>query len=73
MKGDDGVKYRCLKFTYAEWNKNKKKYKEFGRLYATDDANHVPVRIDMTLNFGVAKAYLTHTKGLRNNTTSKIK
>ena len=72
VKGDDGVKYRCLRFSYAEWDKKKKKYKEFGRLYATDDANHVPVRIDMTLNFGVAKAFLTHTKGLRNNTTSKI-
>lgn len=72
VKGDDNVKYKCLRFSYTEWDKKKNKYKEFGRLYVTDDANHVPVRIDLTLNMGIAKAFLTKTKGLRNTTSSKI-
>lgn len=71
VKADNGVKYNCLKFSYSEWSTKKKKYREFGRLFVTDDANHVPVRIDMNLNFGIAKAYLSQYKGLRNPITSK--
>jgi hypothetical protein len=44
---------------------------ELIRFYITDDKNHLPVRLDMFLSFGSAKAYLTGYKGLRNPMTSK--
>ena len=40
--------------------------------YVTDDKNHLPVRLDMFLSFGSAKAYLTGFKGLRNPMESKV-
>lgn len=64
IKGDNGVKYRCLELSYMEMHKGK--YKEIVRFFVTDDANHVPVRLDMYLRFGSAKAFLTNYKGLRN-------
>ena len=63
-------KYRCLVFSYVE--KEKGKEKEIIRFYITDDANHIPVLLDMHLNFGSAKAYLRSAKGLRNATTAKV-
>ena len=39
----------------------------------TDDDNHMPVRLDMNLSFGSAKAYLRSYKGLRNDVSSKLK
>ena len=39
----------------------------------TDDKNHIPVRLDMNLNFGTAKAFLTGASGLRNPQDSRIK
>lgn len=56
--------YRCLVFSYMEKEDNKEK--EIVKFYITDDKNHVPVRIDMNLKFGSAKAYLRGMKGLRN-------
>ena len=41
--------------------------------YVTDDKNHLPVRLDMYLRFGSAKAFLTDAKGVRNTQTSIIK
>ena len=63
-------RYRCLVFSYVE--KEKGKEKEIIRFYITDDANHVPVMLDMHLNFGSAKAYLRPAKGLKNATTAKV-
>lgn len=39
----------------------------------TDDKNHLPVRLDMNLNFGTAKAFLTGARGLRNPQAAKLK
>jgi hypothetical protein len=50
-----------------------KEEKEIITFYVTDDANHMPVRIDMFLRFGTAKAFLSSAKGLRNPSTSIIK
>lgn len=69
VKADNDKKYRCLELSYVEWDSRKNKYKEIVRLYVTDDENHVPVRLDMYLRFGVAKAFLTSYKGLRNPIT----
>lgn len=71
IKGDNGVKYKCLELSYIE--KEKGKWKEIARFFVTDDDNHVPVRLDMFLKFGSAKAFLTSMRGLRNNVVSKSK
>ena len=49
------------------------KYKEIVRFYVTDDANHVPVRLDMFLRFGSAKAFLVGMKGVKAPITSIVK
>lgn len=67
VKADNGKKYRCLELSYMELEKGK--YKEVVRFYVTDDKNHVPVRLDMFLRFGSAKAYLTSMHGVRNPIT----
>jgi len=56
--------YRCLVFSFVEYPEGKEK--EVITFYISDDENHIPVRLDLFLRFGVAKAYLTGTKGLRN-------
>ena len=63
-------KYRCLVFSFIQREDNKNH--ELIRFYVTDDQNHLPVRLDMFLSFGTAKAYLTGYKGLRNPMTSKV-
>ena len=71
IKGDDGKKYRCLQLSYMELEDGK--YKEIVRFYVTDDKNHVPVRLDMFLRFGSAKAFVVGMKGLRNPVSSIVK
>lgn len=66
-----GIKYRCLVFSFVEYKDGKEK--EVITFYVTDDKNHMPVRLDMYLRFGSAKAFLTEAKGLRNPQTSIIK
>ena len=62
--------YRCLVFSYME--KDKKGEKEIVTFYVTDDDNHIPVRLDLNLRFGTAKAYLTKATGLRHSETSVL-
>lgn len=69
IKADNNVKYRCLRLSYME--KEDGKYKRIVDFYVTDDKNHIPVRLDMFLRFGSAKAFLTGMKGIRNPITSK--
>lgn len=59
----DGKTYRCLVFSFVEYPAGKEK--EVITFYISDDENHIPVRLDLFLRFGVAKAYLSKTKGLR--------
>lgn len=68
VKADNGVKYRCLELSYTE--KDKGEWREIARFFVTDDANHIPVRLDMFLKFGSAKAFLTNMRGTRNKITS---
>jgi hypothetical protein len=63
-------KYRCLVFSFIK-RENGQNH-ELIRFYITDDKNHLPVRLDMFLSFGSAKAYLTGYKGLRNPMDSKV-
>lgn len=71
IEANDKQKYRCLKFSLVEY-KNKKE-KEVITFYISDDDNHLPVRLDMYLNFGSAKAFLTGVQGNRHPITSRIK
>ncbi len=71
IKADNNVKYRCLRLAYMEYEDGK--YKKIVDFYVTDDDNHVPVRLDMFLKFGSAKAFLVGMKGVRNPVTSIVK
>jgi hypothetical protein len=66
-----GTKYRCMVFSFVEYEEGKEQ--EVITFYITDDKNHLPVRLDMYLRFGSAKAFLTDMKGIRNPQTSIIK
>jgi hypothetical protein len=57
------VTYDCLVFSFVE--KEKKKEKEVVTFYVTNDKNHIPVRLDLHLRFGSAKAFLKSAKGIR--------
>lgn len=69
----DGTKekFRCLVFSFIEHDDGKNN--ELIRFYVTDDANHIPVRLDLFLSFGSAKVFLKSYKGVKNPITSKIK
>ncbi len=66
-----GVKYRCLVFSFVEYEDGKEK--EVITFYVTDDKNHLPVRLDLYLRFGSAKAFLTGHRNVRHPLTSIIK
>ena len=71
FKAENDVKYRCLVFSLVEYDK-KGKEKEVITFYVTDDKNHLPVRLDLYLNFGSAKAFLRTIEGNRHPLTSII-
>ena len=71
FKAENDVKYRCLVFSLVEYDK-KNKEKEVITFYVTDDKNHLPVRLDLYLNFGSAKAFLQSIEGNRHPLTSII-
>lgn len=72
FKANDGVKYRCLVFSMLDWEEPKKD-KEILRFYFSDDANHLPMRIDFNLKFGTAKAFFESGKNLRNPVGAVVK
>lgn len=72
VKADNGHTYRCLKLAYLE-NEGGKGFKKIVDFFVTDDDNHVPVRLDMHLRFGSAKAFLVGMKGLRNRVGSQVR
>lgn len=63
-------KYRCLVFSFIEREDGKNH--ELIRFYITDDQNHIPVRLDMFLSFGSAKAFLKAYRGIKSPMTSRI-
>lgn len=64
-------KFRCLVFSFIEHEDGQNN--ELIRFYVTDDLNHIPVRLDMFLSFGSAKAFLKSYQGIRSPLTSKVK
>lgn len=71
FEANNDTTYRCLVFSLVEMKG--KKEKEVITFYITDDKNHLPVRLDMYLNFGSAKAFLKSTYGNKHPLTSVIK
>ena len=65
IKANDDKKYNCIALSVLDYE-DKKKDKELLRFYVTDDANHVPIRIDFYLKFGTAKAFFKSGTGLKN-------
>lgn len=63
VKADDKKNYDCLELSFQE--QKDKKWKEIVRFFVTDDSRHIPIRLDLTLKFGSAKAYLTSMKGVK--------
>lgn len=61
-KAENGITYRCLVFSLVEYTKDNEE-KEVITFFVTDDRNHLPIRLDMYLNFGSAKAFLTKIEG----------
>ena len=72
VKAENGTTYRCLIFSLVEYDK-KGKEKEVITFFITDDLNHLPVRLDLYLNFGSAKAFLNDVRGNRHPLTSIVK
>ena len=72
FEAEDGTVYRCLVFSLVEYNK-KGKEEEVITFFVTDDDNHLPVRLDLYLNFGSAKAFLKTVEGNRHPLTSIVK
>lgn len=60
VKGDDGKKYPCYVISYIE--KDGKKEKEIVRFFVTKDKRHIPIRLDLFLKFGSAKAFFSSMK-----------
>ncbi|WP_300812998.1 DUF3108 domain-containing protein [uncultured Bacteroides sp.] len=71
VEANDDVTYRCLVFSFVEYN-DKGKEKEVITFFISDDDNHLPIRLDMYLNFGSAKAFLKSVRGNRYPLTSVI-
>ena len=67
---DTKEKFRCLVFSFIEREDGKNH--ELVRFFITDDQNHIPVRLDLNLSFGSAKAFLKNYKGVRSEMKSKI-
>lgn len=67
---ENDTTYRCLVFSLVEYKKGSEK--EVITFYITDDKNHLPVRLDLYLNFGSAKAFLRSVSGNRHPLTSII-
>lgn len=70
IKANNDTVYRCLVFSFVEYRKGKEK--EVITFYVSDDKNHLPIRLDMYLNFGSAKAFLKRVRGNRSPMTSAV-
>ena len=72
VEAKDKHSYRCLIFSFYEDN-DKDRNRELIRFFITDDRNHMPIRLDMNLNFGSAKAFMKSVRGNQYPLTSRVK
>lgn len=61
-KSDDGHDYDCLIVSLVEERDGKER--EIVNFHVTNDDNHLPILLDLALNFGSAKARISHKSGL---------
>ena len=71
VEANNDTVYRCLVFSFVEYKKGKEK--EVITFFISDDRNHLPIRLDMYLNFGSAKAFIKNIRGNRYPMTSALK
>lgn len=71
FKAENKIKYRCLVFSLVEYDDDGDE-EEVITFFVTDDKNHLPVRLDLYLNFGSAKAFLETVEGNRHPMTSIV-
>ena len=64
VEAKDDKTYRCLVFSFVEYDK-KGEEKEVITFFISDDDNHLPIRLDMYLSFGSAKAFFSGVQGNR--------
>lgn len=72
VEANNDTVYRCLVFSFVEYDK-KGKEEEVITFFVSDDDNHLPIRLDMYLNFGSAKAFFKSVKGNRYPLTSAVR
>ena len=72
VKAKDDHTYRCLVFSFVEYDK-KGEEEEVITFFVTDDDNHLPIRLDMYLSFGSAKAFFKSVQNNRYPLTSRVK
>lgn len=72
VEADDDQTYRCLVFSFVEYDKDGDE-DEVITFFVSDDDNHLPIRLDLYLNFGAAKAFFKSVKGNRHPLTSVVK
>lgn len=63
VKANDGLSYNCLEISLVELDE-KGKERAIVNFFVTDDENHLPILLDLSLNFGTAKARLSKKSGL---------
>ena len=71
IKANNDVKYNCLKLSFVEYDEKGKEH-EIVTFFVTDDDNHLPVRLDLYLRFGSAKAFLTSVKNQKHPITAIV-
>ena len=67
-KSDDGHEYNCFRVSLITEEDGEEE--EIVNFHVTDDRNHLPVLLDLVLNFGSAKARLSHRSGVMYPVTS---
>ncbi len=70
ITAENDTTYKCLVFSLVEYKNGKEK--EVITFYISDDKNHLPIRLDLYLNFGSAKAFLKSSSGVRHPMTSIV-
>ena len=63
MESDKEIEYDCMTVSLVKYDK-KGKEQSIINFFVTDDRNKLPVLLDLTLNFGSAKAKLSSYSGL---------
>lgn len=71
VKANDNKVYRCLVFSFVEYEDGEEK--EVITFFVSDDENHLPIRLDMYLRFGSAKAFFKKVQGNRYPLTCVVK